>query len=1297
MLKKSISVLLALVMIVSIFTIIPVSASAEEASAESDSSDSVSSEVSTNYEANVEFVETEAAKDDKAEANGQENDEDQQVSAQTSKPDLVDTGAEAELTETGETVNGFTYNVNNKEATITAYNKNDTTTLTIPSKIGGYPVTGIGSGAFRNYLNLTEVNVPDTVKSIGESAFANTPWYNNQPNGLLYIGNVLYEYKNKNSMPENTVISVREGTVTIVDNLFSGCSNLTEIYLPSSIITIGDYAFSGCSNLSKITLNEGITQIGSYSFNGCVSLEKLVLPSTVTTIHAWAFNNCNSLTEMTIPKSVKTITETYSWYYNGIFEECDNLKKVVFENGTTGIPASILANTPAIEEVIIPDTVTAVGDYAFSNCPKDLVVYCPKYSLATIYFIDNGYGSISTNDNRLNDTVVLNESSSSFSIVSGAKLNVSCNYNIKDAMYKKASNYSVKIHIPDGAVIEDGSLYLDKALLTEYTEEENFISVPVTKQSGKITFSLETDSDCKLRTYAILNYRLNTKNDYDIIDVINEDIDLISLNAEDVVSSATVKISGIAPVNNNVELYVDDEKVTTLKANKAGVYSGEITLNNPVDDTSYTIKAVSQNNNGNEISAEKTIQYQENAPELIEFTMTYNGKDYDLMSNNKQTVTFVLESAHGKNPFTFSAKYKNPESIKSVYITSTRNQVTKTLKADYDQQMGVYTVTGYFDESNHSYVPGRINIEYTPHTTKAKVQSALEDGLDIAYDDLPDEWKNAEVNVLTNTTEEYSAEIKLADDKTMLFSQKDNLSIDEMYALYLPEEVVPALTGNTDLAPTGAGEDELEKAAIDFLKKTAKKAGKNAVTNTVDYVKENGEMPTLIMKDDEGKSFITIVWDSAKDAFRTSATSFLGSYWVYDNSIGVSWKDSASAWGFIYSGGKTIYDFYGQQKSVEDAQAEIRNSSLSEADKEYALEKTKQVEWAYAGLAAAKIAVAVTTYALAAQTGPFAPIVSAGLNLLTGIAFGVIEDHLDQSLEHYKSGGKGSLFNWSIDPSGYVYAGVTSNRVAGAKVTAWWIPYNEEDEDFWDNPDESKAEIWDASEYSQINPLTTDNDGNYAWDVPEGLWKVVVEKEGYETYSTDWLPVPPPQTDVNINLMSTATPELENAVYSDGAITLTFSQYMDPTSLKDIVVMDYRGANVDYTLSYAESEKDVEGNIFAKEYRLIFDESYNAKYDYYTVSAADVESYSGVKISADAEIGEKPEIQGILGDVDDDGKVTIYDASAIQRRLAGIAVTTFIEEAADADGDGKITIYDASAIQRYLAGFSAPAGIGEPI
>ena len=69
----------------------------------------------------------------------------------------------------------------------------------------------------------------------------------------------------------------------------------------------------------------------------------------------------------------------------------------------------------------------------------------------------------------------------------------------------------------------------------------------------------------------------------------------------------------------------------------------------------------------------------------------------------------------------------------------------------------------------------------------------------------------------------------------------------------------------------------------------------------------------------------------------------------------------------------------------------------------------------------------------------------------------------------------------------------------------------------------------------------------------------------------------------------------------------------------------------------------------------------------------------------------------LLGDVDDDGEVSILDATTIQRRLAGLDVTAFIEPAADTDGDGEVSILDATAIQRHLADLPSPSGIGEPV
>jgi hypothetical protein len=132
-----------------------------------------------------------------------------------------------------------------------------------------------------------------------------------------------------------------------------------------------------------------------------------------------------------------------------------------------------------------------------------------------------------------------------------------------------------------------------------------------------------------------------------------------------------------------------------------------------------------------------------------------------------------------------------------------------------------------------------------------------------------------------------------------------------------------------------------------------------------------------------------------------------------------------------------------------------------------------------------------------------------------------------------------------IDPSGYVYEAVADNRVENATATIYFKQTGEDE--YGDLHDEVVK--WRAEEFRQENPLLTDAQGKYAWDVPQGLWQVKIEKAGYETAYSDWLPVPPPQLDINIPLVRNALPLVQAArAYEDG-VEVTFSEYMRPQSL----------------------------------------------------------------------------------------------------------------------------------------------------
>ena len=101
------------------------------------------------------------------------------------------------------------------------------TSVTIPES-----VTSIGNYAFRNCSGLTSVTIPEGVTSIGAYAFSGTAWLKNQEDGLIYINNIALTYKG--TMPENTSIVIKKGTILIAERAFYGCSGLTTVHLKNT-------------------------------------------------------------------------------------------------------------------------------------------------------------------------------------------------------------------------------------------------------------------------------------------------------------------------------------------------------------------------------------------------------------------------------------------------------------------------------------------------------------------------------------------------------------------------------------------------------------------------------------------------------------------------------------------------------------------------------------------------------------------------------------------------------------------------------------------------------------------------------------------------------------------------------------------------------------------------------------------------------------------------------------------------------------------------------------------------------
>ncbi len=258
------------------------------------------------------------------------------------------------LPASAETEGDYTYTVSDGEATITDFETSVSGAITIPSTLGGYPVTSIGERAFSGCSSLTSITIPGSVTSIGKWAFFDCS--------------------------SLTSITIPNSVTSIGSSAFYDCSSLTSINIPEGVTSIGSSAFEGCSSLTGITIPGSVTSIGKWAFFDCSSLTSITIPNSVTSIGSSAFGGCSSLTSIDIPDSVTSIG-------GGTFSDCSGLTSIDIPDSVTSISYATFWGCSSLTSITIPDSVTSIASSAFGGC-SNLTIYCYENSTAHTYAVN---------------------------------------------------------------------------------------------------------------------------------------------------------------------------------------------------------------------------------------------------------------------------------------------------------------------------------------------------------------------------------------------------------------------------------------------------------------------------------------------------------------------------------------------------------------------------------------------------------------------------------------------------------------------------------------------------------------------------------------------------------------------------------------------------------------------------------------------------------------------------------------------------------------------------------------------
>lgn len=806
-------------------------------------------------------------------------------------------------------------------------------------------------------------------------------------------------------------------------------------------------------------------------------------------------------------------------------------------------------------------------------------------------------------------------------IVAGNYLTLTGHVDFKPIYATKVSNFRLIVDLPESCSFVENSVMVGNTTGT-YTLDGNRITIPMARYSDRVRFCIIPTLGGNYAPSALVQFDIDGKTVTQPIGSANYTAKDLSITVPSTVAKTSIPVSGTAIGASAIEIYDNGVLIgqTTSLAN--GTWATTCELNEPYNLSTHNIYAKVTTKSGLELQSENVVCiYDKNAIEVKTVTMINTAHPAGNLSLKDYVTVFDFQNPQTSIPaywywpsypdFTFVIDFTNndiniiDDVILKIY---TSDGTWKVLNANYSSQKQKWTANGQFSSNA---LPVNVSVAYTA--------------------DIPVNGDYIVSTFVNNLLEEYpsksnSVEIdSISDNITIVHFVEDGC----VYTIETHIESMSIIPEDNDYYQIASGDTLYALYKVnDMDYKTEICICRPLIEGlkNIDYVKEYYEQLRQILGTNQ-----CVYISLSKVEYATKRKQLLGAS-----------KPGKSLIKLL--NGETKIDKQRKQSEMMKRRIQrIREAGCEDGGLLDSYEKSidRNLEL-YAGVTRVSSSgsavggiiedpVASGAVGLGAKSTQFGADMGSVLNLAS-MAPNLKTIEISCGLpryndEEYKSSNNGASNNdgymqsnnpdvpYVLDPSGYVYEGVSSHRLEGVTATAY---YKEMVEDMYGDLHENIVK-WNAEEYAQQNPLFTDEYGMYAWDVPQGMWQVKFEKEGYETTQSEWLPVPPPQLDVNIAMTQNVQPNVMNARAYEDAVEMEFDKYMIPELLNtDNIIVMIGDSKVDGTIELQNEERSFEGSTETYASKVRFNAAAPFEGTEVTLMVSNrVKSYAGIRMQDD--------------------------------------------------------------------------------